>query len=101
MKGRSPTKKEREWMDKIVQIGCIVCREHLHCYSPAEVHHIDGKTKPEAHFNTLPLCYNHHREGANNDAYVSRHPFRKEFEKRYGKQSDLLKRVQEIINDDS
>lgn len=101
MRGRSPTKQERDWLDKLADVGCIVCRIHFDCFSPAEIHHIDGKTKPDAHLNTIPLCYNHHREGVNDSLYVSRHPFRKEFEKRYGKQSDLLKKVQEIINEGS
>jgi hypothetical protein len=101
MKGRTPTKKEKEWMDKISEYGCIVCRENFNCITPAEIHHIDGKTKLNAHLMSLPLCYKHHREGANNESYVSRHPFKKEFEKRYGKQTDLLKRLQDIIYDNS
>ena len=100
MQGRTPNKKEKQWMDSISNFGCIVCKLFYQCDSPAEIHHIDGKTKPGAHLKTLPLCYKHHREGVNNDMYVSRHPFKKEFEKRYGKQYDLLERLQELIEND-
>jgi len=101
LRGRSPTKVEKDWMDAISNLGCIVCKIHYDCMTPAEIHHIDGKTKPNAHLMSLPLCYKHHREGVNNDMYVSRHPFKREFEKRYGKQTDLLKKLQEIIYDNS
>jgi hypothetical protein len=90
MKGRNPTKQEKEWMDMISQIGCVVCKKFLDCFSPAEVHHIDGKTKPEAHLKTIPLCYRHHRDGANNETYVSRHPFKNDFINRYGSEESLL-----------
>ena len=98
MQGRSPNKEERDWMDSISNFGCIVCHLFYDCQSPAEVHHIDGKTKPRAHLMTLGLCYMHHREGINNDLYVSRHPFKREFERRYGKQTDLLEKLKSLIN---
>ena len=84
-------------MNSIVQLGCIVCRVHYDCYSPAEVHHIDGKTKPDAHLKTIPLCFRHHREGVNGKLYVSRHPFKHDFEERYGTEESLLQKVKELI----
>ena len=84
-------------MNSLTQLGCIVCRIHYQCETPAEVHHIDGKTKPEAHLKTIPLCFRHHREGANNELYVSRHPFKHEFEERYGTEESLLQKVKELI----
>ena len=29
LKGRTPTKAEKEWMDSIIDLGCIVCL-HIH-----------------------------------------------------------------------
>lgn len=84
-------------MDSISTLGCIVCRVHFDCDSPAEVHHIDGKTKAGAHMNTIPLCYRHHREGVNNDMYVSRHPYKTEFVKRYGTEEELLQKVKDLL----
>ena len=97
MKGRSPNKQEKIWMNSLTQLGCIVCRIHYQCETPAEVHHIDGKTKPEAHLKTIPLCFRHHREGVKNELYVSRHPFKHEFEERYGTEENLLQKVKELI----
>ena len=97
MKGRQPNKQEKLWMDSISQVGCIVCKVHYDCFTPAEVHHIDGKTKPGAHLKTIGLCYRHHREGVNNEMYVSRHPFKAEFVKRYGTEMDLLEKVKELV----
>ncbi len=84
-------------MDSISTLGCIVCRVHYDCESPAEIHHIDGKTKAGAHMNTIPLCYRHHREGVNNDMYVSRHPYKTEFVKRYGTEEELLQKVKDLL----
>ena len=84
-------------MDSISQVGCIVCKLLYDAYTPAEIHHIDGKTKPGCHLLTIPLCYEHHREGANNDLYVSRHPFKAEFEKRYGTEMELLEKLKELV----
>ena len=84
-------------MDSLSELGCIVCRLHMDCYSPAEIHHINGSRKPGCHFFTLPLCYRHHREGVKNDLYVSRHPFKAEFVKRYGTEMYLLEKTKEVL----
>ncbi len=47
--------------------------------------------------NTIPLCYRHHREGVNNDMYVSRHPYKTEFVKRYGTEEELLQKVKDLL----
>ena len=97
MLGRTPTKSEKKWMDSLSELGCIVCRLHMDCYSPAEIHHIQGSRKPGCHLLTLPLCYQHHREGVKNNLYVSRHPYKTEFVKRYGTEMDLLEKVKELV----
>ena len=72
---KPPNKKEKEHMDKVQQLGCIVCKLERGIYSPAEIHHIVGKTK-RSHMRVLPLCYRHHREGGNNELFASRHPYK-------------------------
>ena len=57
MKGRNPTAKEKRHMDKVSQIGCIVCRNQGNLFVPSEIHHTQGKTKVNAHFLVLPLCF--------------------------------------------
>jgi len=56
-----------------------------------------GKTKDGAHFKVLPLCFLHHQEGSDNCIYVSRHPNKTAFERRYGTEESLLKQVDELL----
>lgn len=86
--GRTPTRAEKEWLDKCAQVGCIICLEWLGVQSPAEIHHIDGKTRPGAHFKTLPLCPRHHR--ITGQGYVSRADGKKLFESAYAAEKELL-----------
>lgn len=90
--------KIEEWYAGLNKIGCIVCSNEFGVYSPPEMHHIIKSGKRIDDFHTIPLCPNHHRSGVNNAEYVSRHPWKKEFEKRYGKETDLLGQVRTIFN---
>ena len=95
MKGRTPTKAEKKWMNAICEYGCIVCWNEFGFQSRAVPHHMDGKTKPGAHFKTIPLCGEHHQTG---DYGTALHEGRVAWEKKYGTQEQLLKQCQEIIN---
>ena len=97
MKSRKATKAEQDWLNSIAELGCIVCRQEGYGYVPNEIHHIDGKTKPDAHLKTIPLCYLHHRAGRDCDHYTSRHPFKARWEARYGRELDLLGVTQGLI----
>ena len=97
MKGRTPTKREREWLNAITDLGCIVCRLFVGTRSEASPHHIDGKTKPEAHMKTIPLCFLHHQAGSDNEAYTSRHPYKARFEARYGSEESLLAETRRVL----
>lgn len=99
MKGRTPTKAEKEHMDAVREIGCIVCRRLGRGRRPCEIHHIEGKTKPDTHFKVLPLCFEHHRMGSDKEP-ISRHPYKARFVKAYGTEYELLKAVQDILDSD-
>ena len=105
LKGRSPTVSERLHMSKVADLGCIVCRNNGLGFVPAEIHHIEGKTKKAkgdfkgSHFYVLPLCYEHHRGGRGEEP-ISRHPWKKRFEKAYGTESELLAMVEKYLEDD-
>lgn len=94
---RSPTKADKVRFAQLQEMGCIVCRLYLEVYSPPEIHHIAGKTKAGAHQKTIPLCFRHHREGADCDKYTSRHPHKLRFEERYGREITLLQAVNEHL----
>tara|TARA_Y100000289_G_C3831139_1_gene103651 strand:- start:65 stop:364 length:300 start_codon:yes stop_codon:yes gene_type:complete len=99
MKGRTPTADEKRWMDAISQLGCIVCKRTMAVYTPAEIHHLEGKTSEGCHFKTIPLCYEHHRSGKDNILVTARHPHKFRFERRYGLERHLLEYCQELINE--
>ena len=100
LKGRTPNKAEKEHMSKVSARGCIVCRKQGLGYVPAEIHHIIGKTKKDCHMKVLPLCFDHHRRG-NDSEPISRHPWKKRFEKAYGTEESLLQDVENILQSDS
>jgi len=99
LKSHTPTKDEREWMDQITELGCCICLKEYEVFTPAEVHHISGKTKLGSHFHTIPLCYRHHREGSNTELYVSRHPNKASFVRRHGSEEELFLYTQEQIHE--
>lgn len=95
-----PMNKKERWFNALTQIGCIVCWKEFGLRSPPDIHHLhrNGNRRVDD-FHTIPLCYYHHRAGLNNDMYASRHPWKKEFEKRYGSEWDLFKDVQEMVKE--
>ena len=97
LKGRGPTAEERRWLDRVASLGCIVCKVHHETFSPAEIHHLDGKTKPDAHLMVLPLCHLHHRSGRDDEFATSRHPYRVRWEARYGTEEHLLSIVRGLV----
>jgi len=96
MKGRKPTEEEKDWMDDICQFGCIVCYlEFDGLYTPAVPHHIEGKTKPGAHFQTIPLCPAHHQTGPYGVAFHQ--TGKKVWEAEHGSQIALRERIEQLI----
>ena len=91
------TKSEGEWMDAICQLGCIACREMGISGTPAEVHHLLKGARRIGHLFTIPLCTQHHRGGRNDAEIVSRHPWRRAFESRYGTELELLEKTKELV----
>ena len=95
LKGRTPTADEKRHMNTVAEIGCIVCR-NKGFINPAEIHHLDGRMKKGCHFKVLPLCYEHHRGGRDTEP-ISRHPYKKRFENKYGTEEKLLEQVDDIL----
>ena len=87
--------KRKEWFLLLQQMGCICCLNTMGVKSEPDIHHIMHAGKRIDDFHTLPLCPSHHRLGLKNDLVVSRHPWKTEFEKRYGTEAELLEQVRE------
>ena len=90
MKGRRPNVAERYHMAAVAALGCVVCRREHGVYSPAAIHHTDGKTKPGAHLRVLPICGIHHQTGGYG---VALHAGKAEWQRRYGTEAELLEWV--------
>lgn len=92
------TKAEQQWMDAITDLGCIVCLMADRGYVPPCVHHMLRGGRRIGHLSTIPLCHLHHQGGMNTPMYVSRHPFKREFERRYGSEEFLLKETRRRVD---
>lgn len=91
MKGRAPTAMEAWFMDRMGTLPCICCLKDGWENREISLHHIDGRTKPGAHFLVLALCAGHHQDGTGpNPSLIAVHPYKARFEARYGTQMDLL-----------
>jgi hypothetical protein len=81
--------EEQAWMDDICTF-CVVCRVYGMGDRPAEVHHLKDGDRRMGHLMSIGLCYEHHRGGAGEGPFISRHPYRARFERAYGTELDLL-----------
>jgi len=89
------TKQEKIWMDKVAQLGCFVCQR------PATLHHIRnngkgnvGMGRRSSHFEVIPLCHEHHQGN------TGIHLDKINFEKKYGKEKDILEIVRNRVNEE-
>lgn len=101
MKGRSVTAQQKRWHSMLVQtIGCVACRVGQDIYNDqCSIHHVDGRTKPRAHWYVLPLCAGHHQHGYGAEGFpgYAVHGQKVQFEEAYGKQSELLNSCAKFI----
>lgn len=91
MKGRPPTAEEARFMDRMGTLPCIACQKDGQTNHTISLHHIDGRTKPGAHFLVLPLCGPHHQQDDTDPrGRMSLHGHKKPFQARYGTERELL-----------
>ena len=85
-------KDQKRFQDAIRALGCIVCLGQG-VDSPAEIHHLLSGSRRIGEDSVIGLCPTHHRSGLNTEEVVSRHPWRREFEARYGTEDELLQKT--------
>lgn len=93
---QTKTAEDRRHMDRVAQLGCIVCRR-LGVFTPlVELHHPrkgTGMGQRAAHEDVLPLCYEHHRGNTGVHGLGT-----KGFAKHYGfDEAELLEDVREAL----
>lgn len=97
MKGATPTAAESRFHDQLASLGCIACFMDGRRNMEVSIHHIDGRTKPGAHMKVLPLCAGHHQDGTGIPGLIAVHPWKRRFEKQYGKQMEILQLCHELL----
>ena len=87
-------------MTAICRIGCIACRVMGRRGVPGMVHHLlsPGKRR-RGNLFTICLCWLHHASGVCGEGIVSRHPWKKKFEARYGTEAKLLRLTKKLVNE--
>ena len=97
IKGRSVTKEQKRFHDMLCQdIGCAACAQDGMFNNWVSVHHIQGRTRSDAHWLVLPLCASHHQD---NGTAIAVHPYKARFEEKYGRQEDILvKCIHELLD---
>jgi hypothetical protein len=89
-------KAEREHLNKVAELGCIVCYNNGYPDSPAEIHHVNarGMGMRSDNYSVIPLCPGHHRLFGYGEAV---HAGLVAFEKNHGTEAELLKQVRERV----
>ena len=86
-------KADRIHLQKVAELGCVVCRNIGVGYSPAEIHHLRkdcGTGQRSSHKRSIPLCPQHHRNGGYG---VAIHAGQRKWEENYGTEESLLEQV--------
>lgn len=96
---KTKTKAEKDHMNRVASLGCVVCRRVYGPHDPSEVelHHPRqgvGMGQRSSHMDVLPMCVGHHR------GVMGYHGMgRKAFERHYGfTEADLLDDVKQLLN---
>lgn len=101
MKGKAPSAKQKKFHDLLAQnIGCQACyQDNGSRNTHVSIHHIDGRTKPMAHWEVLAVCAGHHQDGYGPFPMLAIHGAKTRFEKEYGTQMQLLsKAVHDLVD---
>lgn len=100
MKGRPPTAEEARFMDQMGALPCIACLKDGWLIHTVSLHHIDGRTKPGAHFLVLPLCAEHHQQDDTDPRQrISLHGRKATFQARYGTERELLEECAAMLKE--
>ena len=91
--------EERDFMDRVAQLGCIACQRMGYEDSPAQIHHLRalaGMGQRSSHFHVIPLCVHHHTGD------VGIHTIgRRTWEETFGEELDLYHQVLKMLDVES
>ena len=87
--GKYRSKKVKEYMRSVAELGCICCGRI------PELHHPRfnvGLSQRGDDMDVIPLCPEHHRYGK-----ISIHLGKKEFIKRFGTEKELVEKLKRML----
>ncbi|MDQ7101923.1 Ref family recombination enhancement nuclease [Serratia sp. MF2] len=96
-KKKNRTKKEKEHLEKLVELGCIVCLNEFEVYSLPEIHHIrsgQGAAQRSDDSEAIGLCHPHHRTGGPG---VAIHAGQKTWQAKFGTERELLAKTKTLL----
>lgn len=91
------TKAEARHLTRLYHLGCIVCRRENLGHSEPEIHHprsLAGMGQKASHWDAIPLCPNHHRNGG---IGVAIHAGQRTWEAKHGTEAELLEAVRDLL----
>ena len=94
------TKAQKDRMDRVASLNCIVCKLYYGLESPGEIHHLVGlkyRSLGKKAKQFICLCPAHHRYGS--DQHPSIHGQPELFNKRFGSQEYLLNYTNKFLNE--
>ena len=98
MLGRTPTADEKRHMDLVGDMVCYACEIDGRYNNCTLLHHVDGRTKPGAHFKVISLCSAHHQHDDTDPlGRIGVHPWKKQWERLYGNSEEILKVIKHRI----
>lgn len=99
MKGVATNTAQKSFHSTLAGLGCIACRMDGNYQPLVSIHHVDGRTKPTAHWLVLPLCAGHHQDGTGVPGLIAVHPWKTRFEEKYGTQLSLLLACHDLLRE--
>lgn len=90
-------KSDRARLDRLCEMGCIVCRNLGAGYVAAEIHHMRsgmGVSMRNDDRHTIALCAKHHRNGGYGEAY---HSGASVWQARFGTEQQLLEQSDMLL----
>ena len=95
----NPSKSDKDRMNRVASLGCIVCKAFYGVYSPALIHHLTGlkyRSIGKKAKEYIPICQAHHVDG--NKEHPSVHGQPELFKQKYGSQEFLLNYTNKFID---
>lgn len=93
MTAKAATKEQKRRFEGMKALGCIACILDNRTWAYPDIHHMTRNNKRLGHWETVPLCAEHHVSNTK----ISWHMKRATFRKRYGTDAELIATTNEFL----